>query len=621
MDSPLTQRKKLAEQKPAPEPLGPSDAFISAVGAAEPGKPLLTGGSNVQRVLGFKDPQSRAAYESWAATKLITAAHERQNRKEVAKMKMEKKAREEAAKAAHVEELNKARTQKWKVLKKEMLVMAVEKSKKAINSAVEAAERDRINAQKVSEWTEKKMQQEKKEREKLASRSGRRSSRDVSRRSIVSPRASRVGAYSASGKKAKSGRRRSAERSKASMQLDEEFERSEVAAAGGGNGSVAQVMVVHDIPSAAPDTDGAAAEGNGDERDDNVAGMAIKACMGESTNDEAAAEERGFTPKTASLKDSATEGAGAGDEVQHKLDDADNVDSASLYGPDSRIASGASLRTDSASSAHARILPQTPELTNDGGGGGDADADGRAKGGPDNHLVSTLDITEAAAAAALTFEVTPPFGMSLAGSAETGVFVTSLKSGGNAENTKSISGDTIKVGMRFSKIDGTDVSNVGQVQITYMLKNPEKAGAVRAFGFVDDQDAFQSYETTKSRRLWAIVYIQSWWRYRIKKKRGQAAAAAAFGGLEGGLNQAFVEGHPNQAIPAEPAAPVPTHADAGGLADDLNKPVLATQAGHPSYTVDAEGSAVAKPPGDAQEAEETAKATVIVDAGLTSTLK
>ena len=72
------------------------------------------------------------------------------------------------------------------------------------------------------------------------------------------------------------------------------------------------------------------------------------------------------------MKDSATEGAGAGDEVQHKLDDADNVDSASLYGPDSRIASGASLRTDSASSAHARILPQTPELTNDGGGGGDA---------------------------------------------------------------------------------------------------------------------------------------------------------------------------------------------------------------------------------------------------------
>ena len=92
MDSPITQRKKLAAQKPAPEPLGPSDAFVNAVGAAEPGKVLLTGGSNVQSALGFKDPESRAAYESWAATKLIAAAHERHTKKEEGKKEAEKKA-------------------------------------------------------------------------------------------------------------------------------------------------------------------------------------------------------------------------------------------------------------------------------------------------------------------------------------------------------------------------------------------------------------------------------------------------------------------------------------------------------------------------------------------------
>ena len=524
------------------------------------------------------------------------------------------KAREEASKLAHAEELTKARTTKWKTMKKDMVAQAVEKSRKAIKRAEESAERNKVNAQKVSDWTEKKMKEEKKEREKLASRSRRRSSRDSARPSISSPRATHTGAYSASSKK-KGGRRRSAGRPE---QPDlEHVQIEEERAAAGGDGGAAQVMVVHQIP-------------NGEELGDSFAGMAVKAFM----------EEGGIE---------ARDSAGALYEdgpAEHKPDDADNVDSTSMTGPDSRIASGASLRTDGGTH-HVQLLPQTPERDNEGSAGragraGSADSKDNREGKgnvQDEHAAAATTTVNTAAAATSTatkdqsdsekekeagdkviFEIKPPFGMSLAGSAETGVFITTIKIGGNAENATSVSGDRVKVGMRMKSIDGANLDKVGQVQVTYILKNPAKAGSIRAFGLVEDTEGFAAYEFMKSHRLWAIVAIQSWWKYRIKKRRGEAAAADAVGGLEGALNHAHVEGHPNRQIPAEAAVPEPTSVDSGGLADDLNDTTHETQAGHPSYTVDVDVPGVVRKPLSA-EAADTVPDPQAADTGLMAKLK
>jgi hypothetical protein len=142
---------------------------MSAVASVEPGNSLLTGASNVQ--VKFTTPESRTAYESWAATKLITSAHERAQEREAAKEEAAKEARKLKEKAINAEHAKKSRGRAWASLKQEMVQMAVQKSRDAIQRASEKETYNEMSKKKVEEWTAAKI---KMEREKLKSRGGRR---------------------------------------------------------------------------------------------------------------------------------------------------------------------------------------------------------------------------------------------------------------------------------------------------------------------------------------------------------------------------------------------------------------------------------------------------------------